>query len=135
MGLKQSNPQVHDVLTLFCTMLHKVCQLVKKKIFAMNFPLCKKGYLFVYIWLVFILDIYRIWMEAQLYERYIFNLMLLLMMILMMIKMMMMMLREREERVAHCFKFVVCYYDHNLMISEFHKIYNCTDEIQWILIW
>ena len=43
--------------------------------------------------------------------------------------------RERRERVAHCFKFVVCYYDHNLMISEFHKIYNCTDEIQWILIW
>lgn len=99
----------------------------QKKIFATNFPLCKKGYLFVYIWLVFILNIYRIWMEAQLYERYIFNLMLLLMMmILMMIKTMMMMLRER---VAHCFKFVVCYYDHSLMISEFHKIYNCI--IDW----
>ena len=84
--------------SFFCTMLHKVCQLVKKKIFATNFPLCKKGYLFVYIWLVFILNIYRIWMEAQLYERYIFNLMLLLMMILMMIKTMMMMLREREKR-------------------------------------
>lgn len=80
----------------------------QKKIFATNFPLCKKGYLFVYIWLVFILNIYRIWMEAQLYERYIFNLMLLLMMILMMIKMMMMMLREREKRESGALFQICC---------------------------
>ena len=81
----------------------------QKKIFATNFPLCKKGYLFVYIWLVFILNIYRIWMEAQSYERYIFNLMLLLLlMILMMIKTMMMMLREREKRESGALFQICC---------------------------